>query len=205
MRRFHFYTILATALLTAGTLRIAVAQEPGAQEQQKPAVAPAPELNSSARIDRLYESLKRQRDAAKARNTANQIRSALADSGSATINLLMTAATDAAEKKQNAAALDFFDRITILQPDFAEAWHRRAVLHMSMNDNRKAMSDINETLTLNPRSFDSLALLATILASSGRDKLAFDAIGRYLEIYPADKEAQKRMQELADKLDGNRS
>jgi hypothetical protein len=46
--------------------------------------------------------------------------------------------------------------------------------------------------------------MAAILASSGNDELELRAWEQVLEIYPANRQAQTRLGELADKLTGSR-
>ncbi|MNR61841.1 hypothetical protein D3C85_1836990 [compost metagenome] len=67
------------------------------------------------------------------------------------------------------------------------------------------MADINRVLKSEPRHFLALASVADILESSGRDELAIKALERYLEIYPANREVQKELQDLAEKVAGQRS
>lgn len=148
--------------------------------------------------------LKKERNAVKARSIANQIASEWNDSGSATINLLMQWAGEAADEKRNAAAYDFLDQVILLDPDYVQAPYRRAMVHFSDGDTRKAMADINLTLEKEPRYFPALASLANILEASGRDELALKAWERYLALYPADKDARKQAIDLSEKLAGTR-
>ncbi|MBB4282548.1 tetratricopeptide (TPR) repeat protein [Agrobacterium tumefaciens] len=155
-------------------------------------------------IDTLFASLKKERNAVKARSIANQIASEWNDSGSATINLLMQWAGEAADEKRNAAAYDFLDQVVLLDPDYVQAPYRRAMVHFADGDTRKAMADINLTLAREPRYFPALASLANILEASGRDELALKAWERYLALYPADKDARKEAADLSEKLAGTR-
>lgn len=208
MRRLRLYSLSTAALLlalAAGSSSVQAQAGSAPQAQQPAAEAPLQNLDRQGRLSRLHQSLKRERDAARAKGIASQIRSEWADSGSPTINLLMGSASNAAEKQQNAAALDFLDRVTILEPDYAEAWFRRAMVHYAMNDSRKAMADVQQALTVDPQRFDVLSMLATALEANDREQLAMDALMRYLEIYPADRDVQKRVLELSEKLDGSRS
>lgn len=178
-----------------------------AQEAPSP---PPPAITESApppvqTVDSLFESLRKERDAVKARNLANQIVSEWNDSGSATINLLMQWAAEASDEKRSAAAYDFLDQIILLDPDYAQAPYRRAMVHFGDGDTRKAMADINLTLEREPRHFPAMASLANILEASGRDELALKAWERYLAVYPADKEARKEASDLTEKLAGTRS
>lgn len=174
-----------------------------AADGQPPAVAesaPSP----AKTIDTLFASLKKERNAVKARSIANQIASEWNDSGSATVNLLMQWAGEAADEKRNAAAYDFLDQVILLDPDYVQAPYRRAMVHFADGDTRKAMADINLTLEREPRYFPALASLANILEASGREELALKAWEQYLALYPADKDARKEAVDLSEKLAGTR-
>lgn len=163
------------------------------------------ETTPDAALSRLFSSLKKERDPQKARVIANEIVGQWTDSGSATINLLLTWSEEAAEEKRKAAAYDFLDQAILLEPDFAQAWYRRALVHYADGDTRKAMADLNSTLQKEPRFFPALASLANILESNERDALALKVWEQYLALYPADKDAQKEASDLTEKLAGTRS
>ncbi|MGV1872850.1 tetratricopeptide repeat protein [Agrobacterium rosae] len=208
MRQFCFHTFLIACLGTAAlsalpSLYVSAAH---AVDSANPAQAATPPDNlSSDSVSGLFTSLKKERDAQKARVIANEIVGEWTDSGSATINLLMKWAEEAADEKRKAAAYDFLDQAILLEPDYAEAWYRRALVHFADGDTRKAMSDLNQTLEKEPRYFPALASLANILESTERNELALKVWERYLAVYPADKDAQKEAGDLAEKLAGTRS
>jgi tetratricopeptide (TPR) repeat protein len=163
----------------------------------------APALPSTR--DTLYEALKRERDPVKARGIAGQIMSDMNGSGSPTVDLLMQWAAAAIKEKRNAAALDFLDQVTVLDPAYPEGWNRRATLHYAMGETRKSMADIAEVLRREPRHIGALAGMAAILTESGKDQLAIKAWQRYLDVYPADRDAQEAVAKLSEKLSGNRT
>nr|WP_313618586.1 hypothetical protein [Agrobacterium sp.] len=200
MRRFRFYSlfVLPAVFMTA------FASVPHAQEPASAVTAPQPD-NATQTVDSLFDGLKKERRADKGKSIAAQIVAEWADSGSPTVNLLTQWAAEAVEDKRNSAAYDFLDQAILLDPDFFEAVFARAQLHLADGDTRKAMSDINLVLKDEPRHFLALASMATILESSGRDELAVKAWERYLEIYPANRDAQKELQDLSEKLAGQRS
>jgi tetratricopeptide (TPR) repeat protein len=219
MRHFR----LSIPLLVAASLATPLA----AQEQTQPLpqgeapVTPAPltptppapgeQTQASSQpatarpVDSLFDALKRERQPEKAKGIAGQIIADMNDSGSATVNLLMQWSAEAIKEKKNGAALDFLDRVTLLEPTFTEGWNRRATLHYTMGDRRKSMADIAEVLKREPRHFGALAGLAGILTEAGDDELAMRAWERYLAVYPADRDAQEAMSKLSEKIAGNRT
>ncbi len=196
MRR-SFLTILS--ILFALTATPLLAQTAG----ETPATASV--IAHKKKLDDLFTELKRARDDSKATDIANRIRMEWADSGSASINLLMQWAEKAVSEKRNGAALDLFDQVVALDPTYVEGWNRRATLHYQMGNYRKSMSDINRVLALEPRHFGALAGMAAILSSAGKDELALKAWEQFLDVYPSERNAQKQVGDLEEKLAGSRT
>ncbi|MDP3524636.1 MAG: hypothetical protein Q8S27_08660, partial [Hoeflea sp.] len=119
--------------------------------------------------------------------------------------LMMQWADKAVTDNKNGLALDLLDQVVVLEPDYVEGWNRRATLHFMMGNHGKSMVDINRVLTLEPRHFGAIAGMAAILSASGNDELELRAWEQMLEIYPASRQAQKKVGELADKLAGSRT
>ncbi len=156
-------------------------------------------------IDEMLAQLKRERDPQAARILANSTMAAWSESHSPTVDLLMQWSAKAAAEKRNAAALDFIDQAITLKPDFVGAWNQRATLHFTMGNYKKSVSDIERVLKLEPRHFGALAGLAGILTERGSKQAALHAWERYLDIYPADREAQEIVSKLSEELAGQRT
>jgi tetratricopeptide (TPR) repeat protein len=174
-------------------------------DDSKPAQQKGTDTTPKQRLDELFANLKRERDPERANIIADQIRMEWADSGSATINLLMQWADKAISEKRNAAAYDFLDQAIALKPDYAEAWNRRATLNYALGDYRKSMEDINQVLRIEPRHFGALAGMAAILSENGNDQVTLKAWERFLEIFPANRAAQQQVDTLSEKLAGSRT
>ncbi|WP_119256798.1 tetratricopeptide repeat protein [Shinella zoogloeoides] len=157
------------------------------------------------RLDKLFDALKREANPDAAKGIANQIRREWQDSGSATVNLLMQWTDKAVDEDKNAAALDYLDEAIRLRPDYVEGWNRRATLHFKMGNYRKSMSDLNQVLKIEPRHFGALAGMAAIMAQTGRDELSLKAWEKFLDVYPAERDAQKEFGDLSEKLTGQRT
>jgi tetratricopeptide (TPR) repeat protein len=201
MRLFQLFAALAFVMPAYGAATVSPAFS---QDVAKPDIAEQTASQDDT-LNRLFATLKKERNADKAKSIAAEIQTVWRDSGSATVNLLMQWAADAAGEKRQAAAFDFLDQVTVLDPDYPEAWNRRAALHYVDGETRKAMADLDQVLTAEPRYFPALASLAGVLELNGHDALAMKAWEQYLALYPADKEAQKEVQKLSEKLAGTRS
>lgn len=205
MRYFRFNTLILAASFAASSALAQTATPKPPAAPPAALVTPAVAQKTGRPVDALFDALKRERNPDKARGIASQIIADLNDSGSATVNLLMQWSATAIKEKRNAAALDFLDQVTVLDPAFAEGWNRRATLHYTMGNPRKSMADIAEVLKREPRHFGALAGMAGILTEAGKDELALKAWQDYLAVYPADRDAQEAVTKLSEKLAGNRT
>ncbi len=155
-----------------------------------------------ARLDELFSELKRERNEKAAERIAARINEEWNRSGSAIIDLMMMWATTAMEGEKFDVALDFLDQVVTISPAYAEGWNRRATVHFMMRNYSKSMSDINRTLTLEPRHFGALSGMAQIMMTTGRKQLALTAWQRVLEIYPMMRSAQNEVATLSEELAG---
>ena len=201
--RFFMLSALCLSLCLAGTAPLPA----HAQTVDKASADPASSAftTPAERLDKLFKDLKHEGNPDAARGIADQIRREWQDSGSASINLLIQWADKAISEENHAAGLDFLDEAIRLKPTYVEGWNRRATLHFKMGNYRKSMSDINQVLALEPRHFGALAGLAAIMAQTGRDEMALKAWERFLDIYPTERQAQKELGDLAEKLTGRRT
>jgi tetratricopeptide (TPR) repeat protein len=205
MRRFFVYAPAIAVLLIATSV-----EGPARAEEAPAAEKAALDNNATAAespktVEALITELKRERDPEAADKIADEIMANWNRSDSPTVDLLMEWANNAIAEKRNAAALDFLDQAIVLKPEFVGAWNQRATLHFTMGQYRKAVADINHVLELEPRHFGALAGLAAILGERGREEMALKAWEGYLDIYPADREAQGIVDKLSEKLAGSRT
>ena len=192
---------LAALILVAGGFSPALAADQAA-DPSGPAEQAAPADKAENRLDKLFADLKRERNEKAAERIAGQIWEEWFKSGSASIDLMMMWAQNAMEAQKYDVALDFLDEVITLQPTYAEGWNRRATLHFMMSNYSKSMSDIDHTLSLEPRHFGALSGMAQILKAAGNKELALKAYQQVLEIYPMMRSAQNEVATLSEELAG---
>jgi Flp pilus assembly protein TadD len=117
-------------------------------------------------------------------------------SGSPTADLLLRWASKAIDGRDHGPALDLLDRLTLLHPDFAEAWNKRATVHFRRNEYGKALADIERVLRLEPRHFRALAGLGFILREIGEEEAAMEALRQALALHPHLEDAQRVLDRL---------
>jgi tetratricopeptide (TPR) repeat protein len=166
------------------------------------ATTPPVAVTKEARLDQLFADLKRERNEKAAERIAGRIWGEWFQSGSASIDLMMQWSQKAMDDQKFDVALDFLDQVVTLQPKYAEGWNRRATVHYMMRNFGKSMSDIDQTLQLEPRHFGALSGLAQIMAATGHKQSALEAWQKVLAIYPMMRSAQDQVATLSEELAG---
>lgn len=101
-------------------------------------------------------------------------------------------------KRQEALAI--LTELIEAQPDFAEAWNRRAILYYTQGEYHKAIQDCEMVLHLNPFHFGALHGLGLCYASIGNYRSAIGAFREALEIQPYSLINQKLILECTARL-----
>jgi tetratricopeptide (TPR) repeat protein len=104
--------------------------------------------------------------------------------------------------KDLAVAEKMLDSILRIQPDWAEAWSKRAAVRFLRDDYDGAIADIDETLRREPRHFVALTGLGAILQKSDLDKRALEAYRRALDLYPEQPDVKKVVEKLRLEVEG---
>ncbi|HIK03329.1 MAG TPA: tetratricopeptide repeat protein [Trichormus sp. M33_DOE_039] len=86
------------------------------------------------------------------------------------------------------------------QPDFAEAWNRRAFLYYSIGDYRKSLADCQMVIQINSVHFGALHGMGLCYAALGQYSKAIKAFKRALEIQPYSLVNQKLILECTLRL-----
>lgn len=136
------------------------------------------------RLQSLFETLQSTSDDRAAKSAESGIIEIWLESGSDTVDLLMTWTLEAMEAKNYPLALDYLDRIVTMQPNYVEGWNKRATVHFLSDDYSKAIADIEQTLALEPRHFGALSGLGTILREIGDTDRAILAFREALAVDP---------------------
>ncbi|WP_169579650.1 tetratricopeptide repeat protein [Saccharospirillum impatiens] len=99
-------------------------------------------------------------------------------------------------------ALSLLDTLIEDEPEFAEAWNKRATLHFIRGDINQSLADIEQTLTLEPRHFGALAGLGSIFARLRQPEAAIRAYEQVLNIYPQSTNSQRNLERLQEEVEG---
>lgn len=165
----------------------------------------SPEGKAEARgaiLDKLYGELAKAQDEVAGRALENAIQSVWLESGSPSIDLLMSRGLDALREDNFDRAYFYFDEVVTLAPGFAEGWNKRATIHYLREDYARALGDIEHVLRLEPRHFEALAGLGVILEELGDKKGALGAYRKALAINPQLLNGKERIAPLELEVEG---
>ena len=81
-------------------------------------------------------------------------------------------------------SIDYFDKVILNKPNFAEAWNKRATAHFMMGNFDLSMQDIGQTLQLEPRHFGALDGMGLIFIHTNQYEKAIEIYDKMLEIFP---------------------
>jgi tetratricopeptide (TPR) repeat protein len=196
MRKF-LLPLFVSALALGAAAPVGLAQSQPAQPQpipQRPAepARPTPPRQTpdaaderpQSRVDRLFQRLKAAKDASEAKGISDQIQRIWARSGSDTLDLLMGRVDEATKGNDAVLALDLLDSIIALRPDWAEAFAKRARIHVQRKDFDGAMRDLRLVLVMEPRHYLALAGVGMVFQQAGQDKRALEAFEEALKLHP---------------------
>jgi tetratricopeptide (TPR) repeat protein len=153
-------------------------------------------------LDELYARLATAPDEATATQITSAIEQLWQHSGSATADLLVARASAAIESDRRDLAMKLLNAAVELQPDFAEAWNRRAYLFYLEDDYKRALGDIRRVLALEPNHYKALEGLANILRQLGEKKGALSALDSLLKVHPNASGAKQARDDLKLQVEG---
>ena len=81
-------------------------------------------------------------------------------------------------------AIDYFDKVIMEIPNFAEAWNKRATAYFMMGNFDLSMKDISQTLQLEPRHFGALDGMSLIFIHTNQPEKAIEIYDKMLQIFP---------------------
>ncbi|WP_017718428.1 tetratricopeptide repeat protein [Kamptonema formosum] len=139
-------------------------------------------MNESS-VNQLLEDLKKSDEAVRNRATQELWRIWFHQKGVYGLELIQRSQIllEAGEVAEAEAALT---ELINDQPDFAEAWNRRAVLYYTLGQYKKAIADCERVIKLNPVHFGALHGLGLCYAAISDYRAAIQAFRKALEIQP---------------------
>ena len=153
-------------------------------------------------LDELFARLAKAETTEDAHPIEDQIFALFEQSGSASVDLLMTRGAAALAAGDDDTAKKLFDAITQVAPNFAEGWHQKAQLQAENGDDEGAMVSLERAVTLNPRQFAAMSQLGDLLEEYGNKDGALKLYKRVLALDPQFEDAAKHVRVLEKDVEG---
>jgi len=215
-------TLFSTAALLLGLAGAGVAdtpRQPSPKPESPKSAARAPESGPDAAkpdsqaqaaqpagrqkiLEDLFGRLGKTQDPAEAQGIAGAIERVWMRSGSDTADLVMERASTLIHQKDWKTAEEMLGRLVDIEPQWAEAWNRRATVRFFQRDTTGAMEDLAHVLQLEPRHFTAMVGLGAILERNEQHAEALRVFRRVLEIDPHLEEIQKKVDKLTIEVEG---
>lgn len=111
---------------------------------------------------------------------------------------------DAMEDKEYGAAIRHFTHVIALDPNFTEAWNKRATAFFLRGEYKASLKDIHVTLSQEPRHFGALSGKVSILVSIGDFKGALQNLQRLTQIFPYREDLKNNMKVIQEQMDAGK-
>ena len=167
-----------------------------------PVALPAFGGQHDARLDTLFSRLKAVTDPSEALRIEETIWHIWTLSGDERVDGEMGRGIRAMRSGDYAAALQDFDRVVKMAPDFAEGWNKRATVYYLLGDFESSVKDIKRTLALEPRHFGALWGWGLIHRAKGELRAALSVFERAAAIHPLMPGAEAEIRRLRTELRG---
>jgi len=152
-------------------------------------------------LDDLYQDLAASDEETYAR-IERQIIAQWEQSGSAAMDLLLRRGKEALEDGQPEVAVEHFTALIDHAPDFAQGYYGRASSYYLLGMTGPALDDIRQTLALNPRQFEAIGGLASIMEELERPQDALELYQMILTMNPNSVEILGAVARLELQLEG---
>lgn len=156
---------------------------------------PSPAL--PRRLGALFRQLAETRDPLEASQTEDLIWGLWMQHGKAAAEDKLEQATRAIAEREFETAEGLLDELVAEQPDYAEAWNKRATLHFLQKRDPESVADIRRTLELEPRHFGAICGFAQICLRHEERVAAMFAFDAALRINPHLASVRSAMAKLA--------
>jgi len=157
---------------------------------------PSPAADRQAAVNRMLDALKAAPSEDAAAPLEAQITELWLRSGSPAVSLLMMRGLRELQARAPQDAAEDLGAAITLEPDFAEAYHQRAIARFAAGDTAGAIADLQATLQREPRDFGAFRTLADIAQSREDWKSAYAAWQKLMEIDPKTPGGEDKLKDL---------
>ena len=149
-------------------------------------------------LDDLFEQLAVTTSDEEASNITREIWQRWTANDDPNVSQLMQIGIRALNYSTYRKALQSFDRVIEMAPEFAEGWNKRATLYYHIKEYQRSIDDIKETLRLEPRHFGAWSGLGLVSVAQENYSGALAAFKKALSINPHLPNIRRYVQKLED-------
>ena len=178
---------------------------PALAQAPPPAAAQARPDGRRGETDALLDALRKAETEMAAASFEAKLRESWLRAGAPVAALLLNKGTRNLRNDADEEALDDFDAALVIDPEYMEAYNRRATARAAIGDYRGALADIQEVLKREPRHFGAFQTLSRIAESRQDFTGALRAWEKVIDLAPNLPGAQDRLKSLKLKAQGEES
>ena len=139
---------------------------------------------NDSRLDALFQELYASTSNAEINKITNKIWNIWIQTNDSSINADFNNGLESMHIGEFKESIYFFSKVIDKNPNFAEAWNKRATVYYILGDFNSSILDIKETLKLEPRHFGALDGLGLIFIHLQQFENAIEVYDQILKIFP---------------------
>jgi len=151
-------------------------------------------------LPELFQQLEETGSHAQSRELEAEIWKIWLQTDDAKSEVLLNRVVDSMEVADLDEALIASNELIDVNPEFAEAWNKRATVHYLMGNYPASVEDIHRTLQLEPRHFGAISGLGLIFIRTGNLNAALEAFEQVLIITPQSINAQRSVEQVKQQI-----
>ncbi len=155
---------------------------------------------TDARLSDLFSTLQQTQDTRTIRITENQIWEIWLQHANSDVEQLMLVGTQRMNAQRYGEAMVVFNRLIESFPNYAEGWNKRATLNYVLGNLDASITDIEQTLALEPRHFGALSGLGMVYIQRKELSKAKQAFENLIAVHPNSPNAQQNLQLVTEQL-----
>lgn len=152
-------------------------------------------------LDSLFDDLAKAEDASQAARLESRIWQLWLQVPEGVPQQLIEDVESAMRSANLEAALSAAELLIEADPEYAEAWNKRATVRYLAGDYDGSVADIRQTLALEPRHFGAISGLGLIFLRQGDKPAALAAFEHVLEISPSSGNARASVERVRRELE----
>ncbi len=160
--------------------------------------------NPNPELEQLFDSLNNTPNRTTQKEIEEKIWQIWMDHPEFEVRELFERGNEAIQDKDYGQAIRHFSHVIALDPNFTEAWNKRATAYFLRGEYKASLKDIHVSLSQEPRHFGALSGKVSILVSIGDFKGALNTLNRLIQIFPFREDLKKNMKVIREQMEARK-